>query len=48
MKIRVGPPIITINQGDMFLVSRLNGYVEPKGSLGFFARDTRLDRKSVV
>lgn len=41
MKIRVGPPIITINQGDMFLVSRLNGYVEPKGSLGFFARDTR-------
>lgn len=40
--VQVGPPILTINQGDTFLVTRLDGSVDPRSELGLFASDTRL------
>jgi glycogen debranching enzyme len=39
--ISVGPPAITINQGNTFMVSNLRGEIEPYEEHGVFARDTR-------
>ncbi|MGI8550869.1 MAG: amylo-alpha-1,6-glucosidase [Dehalococcoidia bacterium] len=39
--IQVGPPVITINQGNTFVVSRYNGEIETYSELGVFAQDTR-------
>lgn len=40
-EVQVGPPILTLNQGSTFLVTRLDGSVAPESELGLFARDTR-------
>lgn len=40
-RIQVGPSQITINQGNMFMVTLDNGEVTPDSELGFFAQDTR-------
>jgi glycogen debranching enzyme len=39
--ISVGPPVITINQGNTFMVSDLRGQIDPYREQGVFARDTR-------
>ncbi len=39
--ISVGPPAITINQGNIFMVTNLRGEIEPYKEHGVFARDTR-------
>jgi len=39
--VTVGPPVITINQGDTFMVTEENGEVRPDTELGMFAQDTR-------
>jgi glycogen debranching enzyme len=39
--IKVGPSLITINQGNMFMVTLDNGEISPDSELGFFAQDTR-------
>jgi hypothetical protein len=39
--IKVGPSVITINQGNMFMVTLDNGEISPDSELGFFAQDTR-------
>ncbi len=41
VEIRVGPPIIKVNRGTTFLVTHLNGEIDPQGMLGAFASDTR-------
>jgi glycogen debranching enzyme len=41
VSISVGPPTITINQGNTFMVSNLRGEIEPYEEHGVFARDTR-------
>ncbi len=39
--ITVGPPAITINQGNTFMVTNLRGEIDPYKEHGVFARDTR-------
>jgi glycogen debranching enzyme len=39
--ISVGPPAITINQGNTFMVTNLRGEIDPYEEHGLFARDTR-------
>jgi len=39
--ISVGPPAITINQGNTFMVTNLRGEIDPYEEQGVFARDTR-------
>lgn len=39
--IKVGPSLITINQGNMFMMTLDNGEISPHSELGFFAQDTR-------
>lgn len=39
--IQVGPPVITINQGNTFVVSRHDASIETDSELGMFAEDTR-------
>jgi len=41
-EIRVGPPVITLNQGSTLMVTTDAGEIAPDGELGFFAQDTRL------
>ena len=41
-RIQVGPPVMTIHQGDTFLVSGPSGEVTHGHRHGFFAKDTRL------
>ncbi len=41
VEIRVGPPIITISQGRTFMVSDLNGEVDPHTAQGVYKDDTR-------
>jgi glycogen debranching enzyme len=41
VEISVGPPIITINKNDVFMVTDLSGEIEPNSELGVFYRDTR-------
>ncbi len=42
VEVKVGPPVLTINQGGMFLVTDLRGEVDTDSELGLFADDTRL------
>src|SRR6476469_8460403 len=39
--IKVGPPILTINQGNTFMVTDLRGEIRPYAEQGLFAYDTR-------
>ncbi len=41
VKISVGPPVLTINQGSTFMVTDLNGEITADSELGVFADDTR-------
>ncbi|MGH8473454.1 MAG: glycogen debranching N-terminal domain-containing protein, partial [Gammaproteobacteria bacterium] len=41
IKISVGPPVLTINQGSTFMVTDLNGEIQPDSEQGVFAADTR-------
>ncbi len=41
MQIQVGPPHLTINYGSTFMVTRLDGQIEPDRMLGIFSDDTR-------
>lgn len=41
MRISVGPPILTINHGNTFMVTDLSGQINPDGTLGIFSDDTR-------
>lgn len=40
-EISVGPPVLTINQGNTFMVTDLNGEISAESELGVFSRDTR-------
>ncbi len=39
--ITVGPPVLTINEGNTFMVTNLRGEIEPYNAHGVFAQDTR-------
>ena len=41
VEITVGPPVITINQGNTFMVTDQRGEIDPEGEQGIFAGDTR-------
>src|SRR5215469_16084979 len=41
-EIKVGPPVISINQGNSFMVTSESGEIVPERELGVFAKDTRL------
>jgi glycogen debranching enzyme len=41
MRISVGPPILTINHNNTFMVTDLAGQVQPEKHLGIFSDDTR-------
>src|SRR5260370_39772395 len=41
VKISVGPPVLTINQGSTFMVTDLSGEIAADGEQGLFASDTR-------
>jgi hypothetical protein len=41
VEIRVGPPLITINQGNTFMITDLHGEIDPYQAYGVFAQDTR-------
>ncbi len=41
-EIKIGPPVITINQGSTFMVTTESGEIVPERELGVFAQDTRL------
>jgi len=41
-EVKVGPLIITINQGSAFMVTSPNGEIVPDAELGLFIKDTRL------
>jgi glycogen debranching enzyme len=40
-RVNVGPPVLTINQGNIFMVTQNNGQIETTAELGVFAEDTR-------
>jgi glycogen debranching enzyme len=39
--ITVGPPVLTINEGNTFMVTNLRGEIEPYDAHGVFSQDTR-------
>src|SRR5262245_42073021 len=41
ISISVGPPVVTINQGNTFMVTDLRGEIHPQAEQGIFAHDTR-------
>jgi len=41
-RIKVGPPVVTIHQGNSFMVTTAAGDITPDAELGLFAQDTRL------
>jgi len=41
IEVSVGPPVITINQGNTFMVTDQNGEIAAESELGLFAGDTR-------
>ena len=41
-RIKVGPPIVTIHQGNSFMVTTAEAEITPDAELGMFAQDTRL------
>ena len=42
VEIKVGPPVITINQGTAFMVTDERGEIDGASEQGVFAGDTRL------
>ncbi len=40
-RVSVGPPVLTINQGNTFMVTQPDGQITADGELGVFAEDTR-------
>ncbi|PSB30919.1 amylo-alpha-1,6-glucosidase [Chlorogloea sp. CCALA 695] len=40
-RVSVGPPVLTINQGNTFMVTQQDGQITAEGELGVFAEDTR-------
>ncbi|HJY80809.1 MAG TPA: glycogen debranching N-terminal domain-containing protein, partial [Candidatus Binatia bacterium] len=40
-EIKVGPPVLTINQGSTFMVTNECGEIDPRQEHGVFAKDTR-------
>ena len=42
VQIKVGPPVITINQGSTFMVTDQRGEIDTDSEQGVFAGDTRL------
>ena len=41
LQVNVGPAVLTINQGNTFMVTQLDGQIGSEGELGVFANDTR-------
>ena len=41
LEVTVGPPVVTINHGDTFLVSALDGSIASGSDHGLYSRDTR-------
>ncbi len=41
LRVNVGPPVLTINQGSTFMVTQQDGQITTDGELGVFADDTR-------
>ncbi len=41
-RIKVGPPVVTIHQGNSFMVTTAASEISPNAELGLFAADTRL------
>lgn len=41
IQVQVGPPVITINQGRKFMVTKSDGSIDAESELGMFADDTR-------
>lgn len=41
IEVVVGPPLVTINRGDTFVVSENNGYITADTDQGMYSRDTR-------
>lgn len=41
VEIKVGPPVLTINQGNTFMITTEEGEIERESTLGVFAQDTR-------
>lgn len=41
IEVSVGPPVLTINQGSTFMVTKQNGQINAESELGVFANDTR-------
>jgi glycogen debranching enzyme len=41
IEVVVGPPLVTINRGDTFVVSEKNGYITADTDQGMYSRDTR-------
>jgi glycogen debranching enzyme len=41
MEVTVGPPVLTINNGDTFLITELDGSITSASDQGLYSRDTR-------
>ena len=41
IEVTVGPPLITINRGDTFVVAEQDGRITPYTDQGIYSRDTR-------
>src|SRR5215469_8132571 len=41
IEVTVGPPVVTINHGNTFVLAELDGSVAPQTDEGFYCRDTR-------
>jgi hypothetical protein len=41
LQVNVGPAVLTIGQGNTFMVTQLDGQIATEGELGVFANDTR-------
>jgi glycogen debranching enzyme len=41
LEVTVGPPLVTINRGDTFVVSEADGSIKPYTDQGIYSRDTR-------
>src|SRR3970040_838311 len=41
IEVKVGPPVLTINQGSTFIVTDERGEIDPESEQGVFAGDTR-------
>jgi hypothetical protein len=41
IEVVVGPPLVTINRGDTFVLSEVDGCISPYTDQGIYSRDTR-------